>query len=106
MDREGGEETIDMPPEGFRFPRLSPDGGRIAVDTGTSQQEDIWIKDLSSGPYTRFTLDSGRDTNPVWTPDGQGLIFTSQTGGGARNLYSQVSDGTEEPRRLTESPVV
>ena len=45
------------------------------------------------------------DLAPVWTPDGAGLVFGSNRGGGASNLYWQRADGTGEAQRLTDSPI-
>jgi serine/threonine-protein kinase len=46
------------------------------------------------------TADPGNDTSPVWTPDGQRLIFASQRGGGY-NIWWQAADGTGTAERLT-----
>jgi Tol biopolymer transport system component len=51
---------------------------------------------------TRLTIHLARDQNPVWTRDGQRLIFTSARAG-APNLYWQAADGTGPVERLSES---
>ena len=103
VDRAGREEPVSGPPGFLRAARLSPDGTRIGLAVrGEDGDEDIWIWDLALGAYTRLTLDPGRDTHPVWTPDSQRLVFASSRDGG-RNIYWQVADGTEEAQRLTES---
>ena len=51
--------------------------------------------------FTRLTFDPAPDGSPVWTPDGQRLIFTSERGGPA-NLYWQAADGTGAAERLVE----
>lgn len=70
-------------------PRWSPDGRRIAFkstrahaegprpDTGTPDY-DIYVMDADGGHVTRVTEHPANDHDPVWTPDGQSLIFSSE----------------------------
>src|SRR5207248_6537626 len=62
----------------------------------------LWINHLVSGTLTRLTFDPGDDLNPVWTPDGKWIIFTSARKG-ARNIYRKLADGTGEEELLLES---
>ena len=100
VDREGREEPINAPPRPYVRPRLSPDGTRVAVDLA-DQEGDIWVWDFARQTFTRLTFDPAADTFPVWTPDGQRLIFTSQRGG-LPNPYWQAADGTGAAERLVE----
>ena len=103
VDRQGRETPIPAPPRGYTFPRLSPDGTRVAVFLA-EQETDIWVWDLGRTTLTRVTSDLGIDIHPVWTPDGRQLIFTSTRAGGVRNLFSQAADGIGAVGRLTDSP--
>src|SRR5204862_6237767 len=51
------------------------------------------------------TFDATSETNPVWTPDGKRIVFTSDRAkvGSPRNLYWISADGTGGITRLTES---
>ena len=102
VDRQGRETPIPAPPRAYVYPRLSPDGTRVAV-SATDQEYDIWVWDLGRTTLTRVTFDPGFDAYPVWTPDGRRLIFSSERAG-ARNLFWQAADGTGAVERLTESP--
>jgi len=102
VDRQGRETPILSPPRAYLYPRLSPDGKRVAV-SAADQETDIWVWDLSRTTLTRATFDPRLDTYPVWTPDGHRLLFSSEPTG-ARNLYWQAADGTGAVERLTESP--
>jgi serine/threonine-protein kinase len=104
VDRQGRETPIAAPPRGYLYPRLSPDGTRIAV-VAQDQEQDIWVWDLARTILTRATFDPANDYYPVWTPDGRRLIFSSSRTG-VRNLFSQASDGTGAVERLTDSPKV
>jgi Tol biopolymer transport system component len=84
------------------YPRLSPDGKRVAID-GRDQESDIWIWDLARETLTRFTFDPAQDTHSVWTPDGQRVLFRSGRSG-QFNLFWQAADGSGAVERLTESP--
>ncbi len=100
VDRQGRETPIPAPPRRYVYPRLSPDGKRVAV-VAVEQDADVWVWDLDSATLTRATFDAGIDHSPVWAPDGLRLIFSSERAG-IRNLYRQASTpGAVE--RLTES---
>ena len=102
VDRQGRETPIPAPPRTYLYPRLSPDGSRVAV-SAADREADIWVWDLSRTTLTRATVGPRLDTYPVWTPDGHRLLFGSDRAG-ARNLYWQAADGTGAAERLTESP--
>jgi Tol biopolymer transport system component len=102
VDRQGHETSIAAPPRAYVFPRLSPDGMRLAV-FAQDQESDIWLWDLKRKTLAQATFDSGFDSFPVWTPDGRRLIFTSDRAG-ARNLFWQAADGSGADERLSDSP--
>jgi serine/threonine-protein kinase len=102
VDRTGKEEAIAAPPRAYVYPRLSPDGTRIALDI-RDQENDIWVWDLRRITLTRLTMDAAMDQLPVWTPDGRRIVFGSQRAGGVANLWWQMADGTGAAERLTTS---
>jgi serine/threonine-protein kinase len=103
VDRQGREYPTGAPPRQYVYPSLSPDGTRVAV-SNTVQEQDIWVFDLVRTTLTRLTLDPAGDGNPIWMPDGQGLLFQSGRSG-PNNLYWQAADGTGVAQRLTQSDV-
>jgi len=102
VTRQGQEATIPLPPRAYVFPRLSPDGTRVALDI-RDQESDIWIADLARTNLTRLTDPPGPDTYPVWTPDSRRIIFASARAGRA-NLFWQSADNTGRVERLTTGP--
>jgi serine/threonine-protein kinase len=103
VDRQGREESLGAPVQPYVYPRIAPDGTRVALDI-RNQGQDIWIWDLRRQTMRRATFDPALDALPVWTPDGRRLVWTSQRGGGPLNLYWQAADGTGTVERLTDSP--
>ena len=87
VDRQGREEPLKAPPRAYLYPRLSPDGTRVALDV-RDQESDIWIWDFAREALTRFTFDPGPDTHPAWTPDGQRVLFRSARSGPAQSLLA------------------
>ncbi|OGD38881.1 MAG: hypothetical protein A2V45_10805 [Candidatus Aminicenantes bacterium RBG_19FT_COMBO_58_17] len=81
-------------------PRLSPDGRRIAYSS-CGREWQIWVYDLGLGTNSRLTSE-GTAEYPVWTPDGQGLVFGWQRSL-APNLHRLGLDGNSPMERLTTS---
>ena len=105
VDRVTGEETpLGAPPRAYAYPRISPDGTRVAVDT-VDQQQDIWVWDLTGETLTRLTFDAAREQLGTWTPDGERVIFGSERAG-ASALFWRAADGTgtAEPLGASEWP--
>jgi eukaryotic-like serine/threonine-protein kinase len=104
VDRQGREKPTGAPPRSYFFPRVSPDGTRIAVQVATDQNINIWIWDLTGATLQRVTSE-GADVTPEWTSDGRRVMFSSSLTG-AFNLFSQAADGIGAFERLTESPSI
>jgi eukaryotic-like serine/threonine-protein kinase len=103
VDRRGVEESLGAPRLPYAYPRLSPDGTRIALDVGLPDR-DIWIWDLRRKVLERFTLDPAENPLVAWSLDGKRLAFGSSRYGGIPNLFWQPADGSGPPERLLESP--
>jgi Tol biopolymer transport system component len=97
VDRHGNEEPVGTPAFSYRYARLSPGAARVVL--GSPRDLGVW--DFSNGKLTWFGI--GYSTYPVWTPDGQNLIFAT-TRAGAANIYRQSIDGHQPLTRLTTSP--
>lgn len=102
VDEEGRETLYSDSIMPFRQPHISPDGRRVAVTIDDAAGSTIWVGDVERGTFTRLTFE-GHNFAPVWSPDGQGLVFTSSRAG-EPNLYWQPIDGSEPARRLTRGP--
>jgi eukaryotic-like serine/threonine-protein kinase len=100
VSRRGAVQVLPGPPHAFEEPRLSPDGGRIAVGVRTSTS-DIWIYDLKRNTLTRLTYE-GFNFAPIWTPDAKRLTFSSSREGPS-NVFWMPADGGGPVETLLES---
>ena len=98
VDWQGREEAIDAPRRTYNYPRISPDGTKVALDI-RDQENDIWIWDVARETLTRLTFDPGSDRFPVWTPDGRRIAFTSMRAGPSNLFWQRRMD---RPRRAAD----
>ena len=102
VDRDGNSTPLWDEKKGFASPTISPDGTRVAVVVTAEGQSDIWVYDTIRDVPTRLTFDDARDRDPVWAPDGESIVFSSDRDG-VRSIYRKASDGSGAAERLTES---
>jgi Tol biopolymer transport system component/predicted Ser/Thr protein kinase len=77
ITRAGVQTGTVAAPAGYRNIRLSPDGKRLAFDRSElrTNATDIHVFDLARGTDTRVTSAAGAEFAPIWSPDGQRLVF-------------------------------
>jgi tricorn protease len=80
---------------GARYPAISPDGKQIAF----SYMGDIWKVSSEGGKAQRLTDHVAYDREPIWSPDGKWLAFTSNRRGN-NDVYLMNAEGGV-PRQLT-----
>jgi len=79
VDRRGTESRALPASDRYDHPRLSPEGGRIAVDIRSANSlGDIWVFQVGRSGGLRLTAEGGRDFGAEWTPDGRELIYSSE----------------------------
>lgn len=99
VNRNGFEQPLAAPPRSYLFPRVSPEGRRVAVAI-TDKGGQIWIYDLSRDTLTRLTFEGDLNLNSVWTPDGQRILFQSPFSQGLGGISWQRADGSGGLERL------
>ena len=96
VDRQGRVSPLPgVPPDLYRDVRVSPDGARLALATRT----DVSTYEFARATLSRLTTDPAEDRSPLWTSDGQRIVFTSRRAG-YLELFSRQADGTGADERL------
>ncbi len=92
----GGNTVPVLPKPGdYSTLRLAPDGKRLALSVAHERQRSLWVYDLTGDAMRRLTFDAAYQDFPLWTPDGEFVVFQSN---GA--LAWVRSDGSGDVRRL------
>jgi serine/threonine-protein kinase len=100
LDKSDKLQPLHTEPGIYGFPRLSPDGTRLAFSMENTQGGlDIWVKDLGRATTSRLTFLPGRNNAGAWSPDGKDIVFIS-AGAESRGVYAIRADGTGEPQRM------
>ena len=95
----GQEEPLPHAPGPYFGVSLSPDGTRAALGTNAGNNLDVWVAELERGSLIRVTTDAAPDTQPLWTPDGESVVYES-TRDGTPALYRKTADGTGTAEHL------
>ena len=104
LDRKGGAVGTVGAPGDYGQIALSPDERNVAVETRDAKGgSDLWVMDVARGVPSRVTAGPGEETNPVWSPDGRSLLFSSLHGG-VTDLRRKALRATEPEAVLTDSP--
>jgi serine/threonine-protein kinase len=101
VDRDGREEPLKFDSAAYVYPRLSPDGTRVAVAVPGSTAGDIWVLDTRRGSRTRITFDGNNQYYPVWAADG-GSVFVSDAAGTKNRVRRAPASGTGAIETLLE----
>jgi len=102
VDRRGHEQALPVPPGYYLYPRISPDGTRVALDVGGANR-DIWVWDLKREVMTRLTDGPTEDMMPVWSVDGKRIYFASDPDG-VFNVFARAADGSAPATRIFSGP--
>ncbi len=103
VDREGNEESLITEPRSYLHPRLSPNGQRLAVTVAERGNRDVYVYDLARATSNRVTFSAGYNERPIWTPDGERLVYGSERE--ETGLFMKAADGTGQEIRLTTDTI-
>ena len=102
VDRSGSASPVMDRQAPFWWPRVSPDGRRIAVVIDAAFSK-IWVLDVERGTLARASQLAGDQDSGVWMPDGVHVTFGADTtGSGAIRLLSDSIDGTGSATSLID----
>ena len=80
VNRQGQERPLSEPKH-FSWPRISPDGRRVAVEVGgETGGYDVWLLDLASRALSRLTTNYSGVRPFGWSADGKAVGFLSTSG--------------------------
>jgi serine/threonine-protein kinase len=91
VDSRGVAQPVPAPKRNYEFPRLSPDGQRLAVRI---RGLDIWLYDLARGTLSRFISKGNDAETPVWTPDGKRIAYAETETNPERQIMWKLADGS------------
>ena len=81
---------------------VSPDGRLFACHVGAIGAMNIQVWDGARDVATSITSGTLNYTDPVWTPDGRHLVFSSSPANGPAALWWARADGSGAPWRLRQ----
>lgn len=90
--------VLSAQPLWMRYPVISPDGSAIAF----CYKGDIYSVDSKGGTAKQLTTGSAYESNPVWSPDGKMIAFSSNRNGN-NDVYIVPSIGGEATRLTINS---
>ena len=85
-------------PRWLRKNAIAPDGKQIAF----SYKGDIYVVPVTGGRAQQITSNPAYDSDPVWTPDGKQIFFSSYREG-SKDIYLVSAEGGA-PKRITNYP--
>ena len=70
------------------------------VVSGTGDDRDLWLKDFTTGVFSRLTLAPGAEVNPVWSPDSRRVAYVGSQNPRDTLFETAVGSGkyTADPR--------
>jgi Tol biopolymer transport system component len=89
---DGGERLVTVDDEPVTLSEdaradWSPDGTRLVYVANRGGTDDVFLFDTQTGAETQLTDDDLSESDPAWSPDGETILFTRQTGETGRDLY-------------------
>ena len=105
VDRKGNTAKVDVPPEDYVDPSISPDGKHFVICVRKLTEQALAIYDMTRGVLMRMSGNRLRSAAPVWSGDGKEILFDSagatKDAGDAmkfkQGIYRMPADGSAEP---------
>jgi Tol biopolymer transport system component len=85
------------------YASISPDYRRLALQRTSSGNPDIWLLDLKQSVATRFTSAPEAEIVPIWSPNGDRIVFSSLRNG-KFDLFQKLVAGNAAAEPLLVTP--
>jgi serine/threonine-protein kinase len=102
VDRNGLRKPVGLPAGSYRYPRISPNGKRLAFVLGDSKDSNIYLYDLAGTSSMSPLTFGGTNDYPIWSADGERIVFQSDREGDSA-IFWQRADHSGAPERLTKA---
>jgi dipeptidyl aminopeptidase/acylaminoacyl peptidase len=80
--RSKPQQITSMAGDAVMHASLSPDGARVAFASSATGNSDVWVQNVDGTDLRQLTDDAAAEAWPVWSPDGQWIMFASLRPGG------------------------
>jgi eukaryotic-like serine/threonine-protein kinase len=103
VDHKGGITSLPIPEHRYSDPQISPDGRRLVVGVGGqgNASQNLWLFDFTRQILSRLTFGDKLDFAPVWTPDGNRIVFVSP--GPTWRMFEVPTDGSTPEKQIWSS---
>jgi serine/threonine protein kinase len=107
MDRGGRRLASVTKPALVRSGRLSPDEKRLmfGISNESGDLTNLWLQELERGVISRFTFEKGVSYCPVWSKDGNQVIFTHRDSGAQYAIYQRAAIGTGKAEMIWRTAI-
>jgi dipeptidyl aminopeptidase/acylaminoacyl peptidase len=102
LDPTGTKELLRAKHGVYLEPSLSPDGKRVALRVVEGGSSYVGVYDSQRDAMTRLTFGGEVYVNPLWSPDGQFVVFASAGNG----IFQTRADGASQPQALVQSKTI
>jgi tRNA A-37 threonylcarbamoyl transferase component Bud32 len=91
VDSAGRSTALFESSKFIGWPRVSPDGRRVALQVGESMVGpwDVWLLDLQSGSLSRLTSGGGGNRTVGWTADGAKVVYLANERADQPNSFAR-----------------
>jgi len=70
-------QITSMPGDAITHASLSPDGTHVAFAASATGNSDVWVQNVDGSDLRQLTNDAQAEAWPVWSPDGQWIMFAT-----------------------------
>ena len=101
LSADGRVEPLAAPARAYWSWSLSPDGTKLVALISTRVSGELWLYDLARNVFSRLSVNEAC-FDPIWTPDGQAVVYSRMAAGGAEIVRRPAQGG--EPEILHKRP--